>query len=202
VYRGADVTLPEFLSPLYESHALDQVDSSLAALDQHANILWVNEGWKRFALANGGDASLERFPSYLDGIGGPLRDHFQQVLASAITSGEVFQLEYHCSTPDTIREFRMRVLPFPPAGLLVEHTPITAYAAPAGEAAIEAVFLDEHQQIHQCSNCRRVRKPTSDGIEVWAWVPEWVVRSHPQTSHGLCTPCRGYYYRRRPRRGA
>ena len=143
------MSLPGFLSHLYDSHALDQLGSSLAALDDRAKILWVNEGWRRFALANGGDARLDRFPTYLDGIVGPLRDHFQQVLASAISSGDVYQQDYECSTPDTIREFRMRVLPFPPSGLLVEHTPVATHPAPAGEPPIEDVFLDAHQQIRQ-----------------------------------------------------
>ena len=194
------VALPTFLAPIYDEHALDALDASMAALDERGKILWVNEGWRRFALANGGDLELERFPTYLDGIAGPLRDHFQQVLASAMASGDVFQQDYQCSTPDTLRDFRMRVLPFPPSGLLVEHTPIATLPPPVGEPPIEVVFLDEHQQIRQCSNCRRVRRPTSDGTEVWAWVRTWVARSHPRTSHGLCTPCMGYYLRHWRRR--
>ena len=195
------MSLPPFLSSLYDAGALDRLGSSIAALDERAHILWVNQGWKRFALENGGDVPLDRFPNYLDGVVGPLRDHFREVLTSTIASGEVFQCDYHCSTPDTIREFRMRVLPFPPSGLLVEHSPIAApHPAPTGEPPLESVFLDSNEQIHQCSNCRRVRKATSDDTEVWAWVPAWVARSHPRTSHGLCTPCMGYFVRRSRRR--
>jgi hypothetical protein len=190
--------VPDFVASVYQPGTLDRVGSTLAVLDTRCQILWVNEAWLRFAEAGGCDFALERYPSYLDGIAGPLRDEYEQVLATVVATGKVFEQDYECSTPETIRHYRMRVLPFLPDGLLVEHTPIASHAAPPGEPAIEELYLGEDQQIVQCSNCRRVRRPFEQA-ESWAWVPEWVAHSHPRTSHGMCTPCMGYYWRR-PRR--
>lgn len=190
--------IPQFLTSVYQEGFLDRTSSTLAALDTRTNILWVNESWYRFARSSGVEFSLSRYPSYLDGISGPLRADYERVLATVLATGEVFEQDYECSTPDAICHFRMRVLPFLPGGLLVEHSEVEMRAAPPGEAAIEELYFDDHRQILQCSNCRRVRRPVAD-VEKWVWVREWVARSHPRTSHGLCTACLGYYWRR-PRR--
>lgn len=170
--------IPDFLASVYEPGSLDG-GAALAALDAHANIIWVNDVWC--------------CASYFDGISGPLRIDYRQVFATVVTTGTVFEQDYECSTAVMIH-YRMRVLPFLPDGLLVEHTQIASHEAPIGEAAIEALYLDNDRQITQCSNCRRVRR--ARGVECWVWVLEWVERSHPATSHGICTPCRGYYWRR------
>ncbi len=187
--------IPDFLTSVYQPGTLDRTGTTLAALDLRANILWVNEVWYRFARANGCEFELDRFPSYLDGISGPLRADYHRVLENVIATGTVFQHDYECSSAGTIRHYRMRVLPFLPHGLLVEHTQIASHTAPVGEPAIEALYFDDNRHITQCSNCRRVRR-TVDGADSWVWVPEWVARSHPRTSHGICTPCLGYYWRR------
>lgn len=190
--------MPAFLASFYRPGALESVDTTLAALDARGQILWVNEAWYRFARDNGSDFALERYPSYFDGISGPLREDYERVLADVVATDTVFEQDYECSSAETIRHYRMRVLPFLPDGLLVEHTQIAMHPAPAGDPAIEDLYLDENRLITQCSNCRRVRRPVQ-GTESWVWVPEWVAHSRPGTSHGLCTPCLGYYWRR-PRR--
>jgi hypothetical protein len=187
--------IPDFLASVYRQANLERTGTTLAALDVRANLLWVNEDWYRFARENGCDFVLARYPSYLDGITGDLRTDYRDVLANVVATGAVFEQDYECSTADAIRHYRMRVLPFLPDGLLVEHTPIASHAAPPGEQALEEHYLDEHRLITQCSNCRRVRRPGS-GAESWVWVPAWVTRSHPRTRHGVCTPCLGYYWRR------
>lgn len=190
--------IPGFLSSIYEPGTLDRTGTTLAALDLNARILWVNEVWYGFGRANGCEFTLDRYPSYLDGISGTLRADYDRVLENVIATGTIFEQDYECSSADTIRHFRMRVLPFLPDGLLVEHTQVSSHVASGGEPPIEELYFDDHRHITQCSNCRRVRRPMNDA-ESWVWVPEWVARSHPRTSHGICTPCLGYYWRR-PRR--
>lgn len=189
--------LPDFLASTYRKDALDRVDASIAALDASARILWVNAGWYTFARVNGGPTELPAFTNYVGPIHGPLRTWTETVLQTALASGEVFEHDYECSTPDAIRTYRMRVLPFGAEGLLVEHSEIESHAAPPSEPAIEALYVDADGQIVQCSNCRKIRRPLAGERESWAWVREWVAASHPRISHGLCTPCAGYYWRRR-----
>ena len=66
---------------------------------------------------------------------------------------------------------------------------------PAGsEDAVEARYLAEGGLILQCSHCRRVRSPSP---HAWDWVPRWVARSHPNTSHVICPSCVGLHWGRR-----
>lgn len=186
--------LPGFVAERYGEGALDAVGATIAIVDRHGKILWVNEAWRRFARENGGDPDAV-LGSYLDGISGPLRATYRDVLTTAFATNEVFEQDYECSSPDTIRWFRLRVLPLAPHGLVIEHTPIAEELAPPGEAPLEARYVDADGIVHQCSNCRRVREVTA-ASETWHWVPAWVAHPYPRTSHGLCTGCDGYYWAR------
>jgi hypothetical protein len=188
----ASPSYPEFLLPAFPRHVLEQPDVNVAVLDTRFRLLWVNPAWDEFALANNGRAGVREYPTYLEAIQGPLRAHFTAALEHALGSGEVFEQDYECSSPDVLRQFHMRVLPFASQGLVVEHTLVASSQHEDGEAAIERHFTNDDGLIVQCSNCRRVRRL---GItETWAWVPAWVSRSHPRTSHGLCSPCTRFYW--------
>ena len=78
--------MPDFLASFYRPGALETVDATLAALDAHGAILWVNEAWYRFARDNGSDFTFERYPSYFDGISGPLRGDYERVVADVIAT--------------------------------------------------------------------------------------------------------------------
>lgn len=187
-----DRAFPPFLARVYSPIKLDHVESAIAVIDPETAILWVNAAWETFA----GATSAKVGPTYLGGITGELRTYFGDVFAQALATGAPYEQDYECSSPDEIRTFRMRVLPFSPHGLVVEHTQIATATAPEGEPPDAARYLDATGQIVQCSNCRRVRLPTDgDGGEHWAWIPALVARSHPRTSHGICTPCVGFYWR-------
>ncbi|MCX5748299.1 MAG: PAS domain-containing protein [Proteobacteria bacterium] len=191
---------PAFLEPTFSAEMLARVDSTIAVLDAAGIIVWVNPAWEDverphriLSLVN---------TAYLDGIAGPLRAYFEEVLTEAMTTGEIYEQTYDCSSPTTIRPYQMRVLPFPPHGMMIEHTPIAGAATPAPadpEDPSDTRFLTPAGLIVQCSNCRRIRDPNVDS-ERWVWVSRWVARSHPRTSHGICTPCLGFYWRRGRRR--
>jgi hypothetical protein len=188
---------PDFLRPGFQPGALERIDSTVAVLDARAAILWTNPAWDDFARANGGAFQLDDYPTYLDAVAGPLRAYFADAFDHALSTGAVFEHDYDCSSAEVIRRYRMRVLPFPRHGMLVEHSQIATSDAPAdGEPPLEERFLDEHGFIVQCSNCRRIKRPHARVPESWAWVPAWVTQNHPRTSHGLCAPCAAFYWRR------
>jgi PAS domain-containing protein len=183
---------PSFLEPAFSTDALEQPDTTIAVIDRDARILWVNPAWDRFARDNGASENLDALESYLDGISPPLRDFYRDVFDRALLTGNIFEHDYECSSPDKLRRFRLRVLPVEARGLVLEHSllvegPHTATAEPA----IEARFLNPDGTILQCSNCRRVRAPDTSA---WAWVPTWVAHAPPMTSHGICPSCVGFYW--------
>lgn len=198
---------PEALARSFDIDALRGEDGVVVALDADGRITWVNDAWARFAVGNGGDGVLARHglgTRYVDGIRGPLADYFARAFTLVRTSGEPWELEYECSSPETFRLHRMRVLPTAEAGLLVEHATVEERPHDrAPEPPLEAHYRDEAGLLVQCSNCRKVRR-VGDG---WRWIPAWVAGPpDPPVSHALCAACAGLYIERtrrarRARRG-
>ena len=184
---------PEFLEAAFDLPALERVESTIAVIDPAARLLWVNPAWHRFARENGGEESVfAGSESYLDGIAPPLKDFYRSVFANALATGEVFEQDYECSSPEKRRLFRLRVLPIEGKGLLLEHA-LNAEGAHEGasENDVEARYVSAAGIILQCSNCRRVRRHDS---HAWEWAPGFVARPRANTSHGLCPSCVGFYW--------
>lgn len=183
---------PEFLTPAFDPHALAVLESTIVVIDPLASILWVNPAWDRFAADNGAHDYVGHRGSYLDGIAQPLRDFYRAVFSNALETGEVFEQEYECSSPDVRRIFHLRALPVEGRGMLIEHSLVVEGAHEgAPEEPAEARYLGRAGLIIQCSNCRRVRRGDT---HAWDRVPRWVERPHPKTSHGICPSCVGWYW--------
>lgn len=189
-----ETAAPALLSSL-ELTQLERETSSLIALDSNYAIQWVNPSWERFARENSGEAIPRRFgigTSYLDGIEGPLRHYYRSAFENALLTGEAFELDYECSSADVFRRFHMLALPLGREGLLVAHSRIVEQPHDReAHEALEQAYRLPAGMIVQCANCRRVRR--KDGSS-WDWVPAWVTVVPPQTSHGVCASCRGFYW--------
>jgi hypothetical protein len=61
------------------------------------------------------------------------------------------------------------------------------------DAAGQEAYRGASGLITQCAHCRRVQYPAKP--DRWDWVPAWVHRSPPETTHGLCRVCFAYHYR-------
>jgi hypothetical protein len=188
-------TIPSFLRAMFKGTSLAAATSTLVAIEPSGTILWTNAAWRDFARANGGDDVLTRFGvgrSYFDGIAPPLRSFYEGVVQNALLTGEPFEQEYECSSPDTFRALHLRVLPFGADGALLEHSVVVEHAHEGSASEpLEALYRDEHGMMLQCSNCRRVRRLEPQS---WDWVREWVVAPAQLTSHGICKTCIVYYW--------
>ncbi|HSO36939.1 MAG TPA: hypothetical protein VLT33_30655 [Labilithrix sp.] len=173
------------------------------ALGPNGTILWVNEGWREFARANGGPDIATKFgpgTSYFDPIAPPLRSFYEDALQNALLTGEPFEQDYECSSPDTFRLHHLRALPFGTQGLLLEHSLLVEHPAEHPDApAITARYTNEHGQILQCANCRRARRVEGGS---WDWVRPWVRETPGNASHGICSACMDYYWGARLRGAA
>ena len=161
-------------------------------LSDDRRILRTNAAWDRFAAANGGEqflATWRRGTSLIDVIPEPLKAFYVDGFSRACTSGERWEHDYECSSPDTYRLFRMIVYPFGEScvvthSLRVERTHDRDEHAPSSEYVNDGVVV-------MCAHCRRVR---GQGPERWDWVPAYVARPVAFLSHGLCAACVEYYY--------
>lgn len=186
--------VPDFLSRSFDVDDLRREETTTVALDRGGVIAWVNPAWHRFAEENGAPEVADRFgpgTPYLAGISGPLASYFAAVLENVRRTGELWEVEYECSSPTEFRLHRARVIPLEDEGLLIQHD--VALVRPhdrAEDAPVEGEYRDARGLMLQCSNCRRVRRP-GDG---WHWVVSWVAHPPADVSHGLCAACAGHYF--------
>ena len=189
-------TFPELLKPRFNEAALAASPSSIAVIDRPGSILWVNPAWQRFAEENGAAGASRQWRSYLDAIQPPLREYFEQAFRHTLDGGAVFEMEYECSSPTQRREFHMRALPVGGHTLIVEHAlRVDVPHEPEAIAAAHEAYITTAGFVAQCSNCRRLRAPASGAFH---WVPAFVQRPHPQTTHVICPSCLDFYYPRKP----
>jgi len=197
-HRGND-SLPDFLR--LDRNALVAMSHSVCVIDAAGEILWTNPAWHAFAAENGAGEASHTWTSYLSPIPEPLRAFYEEAFREALTSGNVFEHDYDCSTPEANRRYRLFALPIDGRALVLEHSLVSSLAHPVDDAAeLEAHYVDPQGVVTQCAHCRRVKHPRSGAFH---WVPAWVQRPHPRTSHALCASCTGFYYgphRRRSRR--
>lgn len=185
----------DFLHPRFKEEVLDRLPSPVAALEASGDILWVNPAWDAFADANGCVRAGGRWGSYFAGITTELRSYYQEAFRQALATGNVFEQEYECSSPGILRRFHLRAMPFEGRVLLAEHVPVLEVARDETASPASEEFHSPTGTIAQCSNCRRTYHPPSGAFQ---WVPAWVQRPHPRTSHVICPPCARYYYHRPP----
>lgn len=192
--------LPPSFSVFFSADALSRDPSTVVVTDPNGNVLWTNPAWHEFAAHNGGETMLGRYGvgvGYCAGISGELRDFFQLALQRCYAEGNVFELDYACSSALKRRFMRLRALPITGAGLVLSHSLVVESSEmPEGESALESEYLNPEGIVLQCGNCRRVQN-TKRGQ--WDWVPAWVEVVDPRVSHGMCELCRGYYFRQRRR---
>lgn len=192
-------TFPEFV--LLDEARLSAAEHSVCIIDPQGEILWTNSAWHAFAAENGAAHVSYSWTSYVAPIPPPLRRFYEDAFREALTSGDVFEHDYDCSSPEVARRFRLRALPIDARGLVLEHSLVSSLTHSEDHAAeIEAHYVDESGIVTQCAHCRRVRHPRSGALH---WVPALVKRPHSRTSHMMCTSCAGFYFgpnRRRRRR--
>jgi len=167
-------------------------EAPAALLDGGLRFVRVNEGWQRFAEANGGrrdDPSWAVGASYLDGIASPLREQVELALAGAMASRAPWHHDYECSSPQLERWFRLTAYPSgrPGDGLLLVHT--LRMERPHTDREPVDAYRDEHGIVHLCMHCQRTQRTDHHG---WDWVPDAVAA--PGGSHGICEPCCAYYF--------
>ncbi len=128
------------IATLYADHAnlraaVDSLGINMCLIDEHARILWVNDTWRRFAIANGGDPNAcQEGGDYLASIPAAPQDielaiHRQELLALLSGQRSSLEFEYACHSDEERRWFLAHFRAFRANGrlrVLVVHENITA----------------------------------------------------------------------------
>jgi len=185
---------------------LQSKSSVIYGLESNYRLAYLNSGWFRFAMKNGGEPLLSKTwgigSNVLDAIPEELRSFYRELfdlgLSAQTAPFRPIQHEYECPSPSRFRLFLMTLYPIEEVdGLLVVNSlrvsrphklSIVSY-----QDRLETDYLHTDGNIHQCLCCRKISHPNEDGR--WDFIPEWVEQFHPRASHGLCGFCTHHYYK-------
>lgn len=189
---------PLLVAP-FQLHVMDEMPSAVCGLWPDLRIGYVNPAWLSFGRDNGrGELSshAELGANILDAIPAVLRPFYVEVFARALATRDAIEHDYECSSLTQRRTFRMRVHPTAGAVIVVHSLLREEAHGEEAHAAVERIYRDERGMIEQCAHCRRIRRAsTPDGTTAaWDWVPDYVAKMPPSTSHGICAVCIDYFY--------
>ena len=175
---------------------LEKDTAVIYVLDRDLRIVYCNEAWDRFAIENGGRSLLRPRPlgvCVIDVIPPPLKRFFERAYRQVLSSGQVWQHSYECSSRAVYRRYRMTVHPDREAGHLVVVNSLLVDAPHSGterEACDpdEGIYTDRNGIVTVCCECRRTRRPGREA-SVWDWVPAYVEEPPERISHGISDVC-------------
>jgi PAS domain S-box-containing protein len=128
---------------------LDSFSGQVAVLDERGVILTVNQGWREFAVREGGTGDyvgvnyLSVCDSSDDELGRRAGDGLRDVLAG---QSELFELEYPCHSQTEQRWVLLRAVPHVGSGgmrVVVAHENVTDRRHHREQAYLQAALLDE-----------------------------------------------------------
>jgi len=196
-----DPTFEQLLVGFYRQ-PLDQGDDVIYGVWPDLTLAYSNARWTRFALENDGADVLRRWTlgvSVRSAFGPDLDPFYVRAFGEVLSTGTIWQHTYACPSPRQTRWFNMRALPLGRKGLLVCHSLVSAgeIAEPRGRRPSATPYRDTNGLVTQCAHCRRVQVVAADRAAQpsWHYVPAFIERPPPRTTHGLCPICFVYHFK-------
>ncbi len=162
-------------------------------------IVYCNQAWNKFAAENYGkglNRSEVLGTVFLDAIPSLLKKFYADAFAEARATGNIWEHDFECSSPELFRLFHMRVLPLSDGHLLVENSMRfeESHKRKSPPVSGNLVYVNEHGILTMCCHCRRTRRVGPRERETWDWIPRFLIEQPGRVSHGLCHTCMAYFY--------
>lgn len=166
-------------------------------LDHEMRFVDCNPGWDTFAAQNGGRGIFRTDilgKSIFDFVPDVLRDFYVHKYWFAKRLEGWTELDYHCSSPEKIRLFRMGITPVGTELLVMNHLLLEEDCVVGPPLRDEDLpkYISPEGFATQCANCRKTK--LRDDPATWDWVPELLQNSGLKISHGLCPRCAAALY--------
>jgi hypothetical protein len=166
-------------------------------VDQELRLRGYNEAWRQFALKNGGAEVLEQYTfgrSILDAMSPEPRAFYENAYRRALQNRGRFDQRFECPSATVYRNLQQSAFPLVDAcGLVVTNHLVEDRPMDDAGNLPSVQYLSDQGLVVQCCHCRRVEDQVVSNK--WDWVPQWVDRSPPATSHTFCPACHDFYYR-------
>lgn len=198
---------PAFLPLLasFDLAALDRDEAAIYGMWADTRLAYVNAGYQHFAATEGGPADCVQGllgARVIDSVLSPLRPFYEHLYQRALASDTPTTHRYDCHSPTLERRYDMRLFRLGKGeGLLAFNSLVLSRPhAQTAEAQIARYAAPPRGIVTQCAHCRRVERWSERGR--WDLVPEYIERSPPSTSHGLCRLCADYHWGEFSREGS
>jgi len=148
--------------------------------------------WDSFASDNGGRGIYREEilgKDNRDFIPDVLRKFYMDKYSLAQSQDSEVEFDYHCSSPERIRLFRMSIKAVEGNLLVVSRLTLEEECEiqPPLEQNERQEYLSAGDFLTLCANCRKARR--NDLHKAWNWVPEFLNETGLRVSHGLCPRC-------------
>ena len=165
-------------------------------LDAELRFVECNPAWNTFAAENGGiriSADEVKGRCVLDYVPDVLRAFYVHRYWLAQRSSQWAGFDYHCSSPEKIRLFQMKLCEAEGGVLVMNHLLLEEACAPVDPLDDAGVrqYVTPHGSLVLCANCRKARRRDSGE---WDWVPAFLCEHGFTVSHGLCPRCTTHLY--------
>jgi len=180
---------------------LEAAQSTVYGIWPDFTLAYCNPVWFRFATEEHGEPQMSQRwtlgTSILDAMLPDIADIYAGLYARCLREQKVWQHDYECSNSTRYRKYRQLVYPLKESGLLIVNAclvdkPHDRITYIGDEASSESDYRDESGLLYQCMHCRRSQNQQHKGR--WDFVPQWLEKMPPFTSHGLCPSCYQYFY--------
>jgi hypothetical protein len=148
--------------------------------------------WDAFARDNGGHGISRKEvlgKDSRDFTPDVLRKFYEHKYSLAQHNGSPIEFDYHCSSPEKIRLFRMSIRSLEGNLLVVNRLTLEEECEmrPPLKAEERQEYLSAGNFLTMCANCRKSRR--NDIQKTWTWIPEFLAETGLRVSHGLCPRC-------------
>lgn len=185
----------------FDFETLENNPHSVFGLSKDLKLNYFNEAWLNFSQQNNGEPDISsKFTigtSIELAINGPIKDYYINNYKKVLKDLKVWKHEYECSSPNLYRLFSQDVYPLKNAegiiiinSLKIEKPFSINKDKDLTYSKIE--YLNENGTITQCTNCRRTKRIVE--LEIWDWVPSFVLEMPANVSHSICQTCFDYYW--------
>ncbi len=183
--------------PSWITEAAAWSEDVIYLLDAELRFMDCNPAWDEFAAQNRG-VGISRAEVcgrlILDFVPDVLRTFYVHKYWYAQHGEGWTEFDYHCSSPEKIRLFRMAMTSVAKELLVVNHLLLEEeceVGPPLSEVGRDLYVSPDHFAT-MCANCRKTKR--RDDSATWDWVPAFLQEHDFKISHGLCPRCAAHLY--------
>jgi hypothetical protein len=190
--KAEGTRLYRILRVLEESPAVSYI------LDSKHRFVYTNPAWDAFAASNDGPQLAGESMiglNIFDVIATVLKPVYAYAFRRVTETAEVWAKTYSCSSPEQLRQFRMKVYFMERRHwFLVTNSLLAEHPHRKFRSADEGAYFDRGI-ITMCAHCRCSKRV--DNSNAWDFVPEYMRLTGLQAlkvSQGLCPVCQEHFY--------